>query len=103
MCYNIKSTRLSRQHNNANIIALGARFLSNTTACVILEAFFNSKFEGGRHINRINQINNVNNINPITLEVEKKINNGTKQLFRSLEILTGAKPSADTSSVKRVQ
>ena len=35
--------------------------------------------------------------------IEKKINNGTKQLFRSLEILTGAKPSADTSSVKRVQ
>ena len=35
--------------------------------------------------------------------IEKKINNGTKKLFRSLEILTGAEPPANTSSVKRVQ
>ena len=75
LCHDIETAKLAKQHNNANIIALGSRLLSNTTACNILDAFLNSQFEGGRHIDRINQINNINNINPITLEVEKKINN----------------------------
>ena len=56
VCYNIKSTRLSRQHNNANIITLGSRLTKKNTAFKCIEAFLNTKFEGGRHEKRIKKI-----------------------------------------------
>ena len=52
VCYNTKSTRLSRQHNNANIIALGAR-LTKKVVVKISGIIFAAKFEGGRHLKRI--------------------------------------------------
>ena len=56
-CYNKKSTILSRQHNNANIICLGARMMKNKEAFVNVYCFLKTKFEGGRHQNRVNKIN----------------------------------------------
>ena len=56
VCYNIKSTRLSRQHNNANIIALGARLTNKKLSLKLVEIFLKTKFEGGRHLKRINKI-----------------------------------------------
>ena len=56
VCYNIKSTRLSRQHNNANIIALGARLTKKTLSLKLVEIFLKTKFEGGRHLKRIKKI-----------------------------------------------
>ena len=50
VCYNTKSTRLSRQHNNANIIALGSRLTKKNLSLKLVEIFFNTKFEGGRHL-----------------------------------------------------
>ena len=48
---------LAKQHNNANIIVLPARFISPETAFETLESFFNAQFEGGRHQRRIDKIN----------------------------------------------
>ena len=56
VCYNLKSTRLSRQHNNANIIALGARLTKKSLSLKLVEIFLKTKFEGGRHLKRIKKI-----------------------------------------------
>ena len=56
VCYNLKSTRLSRQHNNANIIALGSRLIKKNLSLKLVEIFFNTKFEGGRHLRRVKKI-----------------------------------------------
>ena len=56
VCYNLKSTRLSRQHNNANIIAIGSRLTKRNTALKLVSAFLETKFEGGRHLRRVKKI-----------------------------------------------
>ena len=56
VCYNAKSTRLSRQHNNANIIALGARLINKKLSFKLVEIFLKTKFEGGRHLKRVKKI-----------------------------------------------
>ena len=56
VCYNIKSTRLSRQHNNANIIALGSRLTKKKISLKLVEVFLKTKFEGGRHLKRVKKI-----------------------------------------------
>jgi ribose 5-phosphate isomerase B len=55
-CFNLKSTKLSRLHNDANIITLGSRLLSKKLALTCVIAFLNTKFEGGRHLKRIKKI-----------------------------------------------
>ena len=55
-CYNVKSTKLSRLHNDANIITLGSRLLTKKNAINFVNIFLNTKFEGGRHIKRIKKI-----------------------------------------------
>ena len=54
--YNLKSTRLSRLHNNANIIALGSRLTKQKLSLKLVENFLKTKFEGGRHLRRIKKI-----------------------------------------------
>ena len=49
---------LSRQHNNANILSLGARFMSEEEIYQIIEIWFNTDFEGGRHQRRIDKLDN---------------------------------------------
>ena len=56
VCYNLKSTRLSRMHNNANIIALGSRLTKKKLSLKLVEIFLKTKFEGGRHLRRIKKI-----------------------------------------------
>jgi len=56
MCYSIKNTKLSRLHNNANIITLGSRLTKKNTAFKCIETFINTKFEGGRHKQRVKKI-----------------------------------------------
>ena len=53
VCYNLKSTRLSRLHNNANIISLGSRLISKKNAFKLVSIFLKTKFEGDRHIRRV--------------------------------------------------
>ena len=56
LCYNQKSAKLSRLHNNANIITLGARLINKNTAIKCISVFLRTKFEGGRHLKRIKKI-----------------------------------------------
>ena len=56
VCYNAKSTRLSREHNNANIIALGSRLTKKQDAMKLIKIFINTKFQGGRHLRRVKKI-----------------------------------------------
>ena len=56
VCYSLKNTKLSRLHNNANIITLGARLTKKNTAFRCIEAFMDTKFEGGRHKKMIRKI-----------------------------------------------
>ena len=55
-CFNLKSTKLSRLHNDANIITLGSRLLNKKNVMSLVNIFLNTKFEGGRHTKRIKKI-----------------------------------------------
>lgn len=61
VCSESESASLSRRHNDANIIAFGARIVSLDTAKEIVDAFFTSEFEGGRHIKRVEMIKEIEN------------------------------------------
>ncbi len=56
LCYSVKNTKLSRLHNNANIITLGERLISKNKALNLIKIFLSTKFEGGRHLRRIKKI-----------------------------------------------
>ena len=55
-CFNLKSTKLSRLHNDANIITLGSRLITKKNALKFISVFLNTKFDGGRHLKRIKKI-----------------------------------------------
>lgn len=57
LCFNSTMARLTRQHNDANVLALGERIIGLETAFDIVEAFLDTEFEGGRHSRRIEKIN----------------------------------------------
>ena len=56
LCWNKESAQLARSHNNAQLLCIGARLLDEITAIEVIDTFFSTKFEGGRHINRIKYI-----------------------------------------------
>ena len=56
LCYDIKSTKLSRQHNNANVMAIGARLTKKNVALKCVATFMKTSFEGGRHKRRVKKI-----------------------------------------------
>lgn len=56
LCWNPEIASLARQHNDANILSLPARFISPEVAQEILTAFLSAEFEGGRHANRVSKI-----------------------------------------------
>ena len=55
-CFSMKSTKLSRLHNDANVITLGSRLISKKNALKYISVFLNTKFEGGRHLKRVKKI-----------------------------------------------
>ena len=59
VCSEPYSARLTRQHNNANIIAFGARVVGQSVAEMIVDEFLNAEFEGGRHQYRIDMISTI--------------------------------------------
>jgi len=56
LCYSVISTKLSRKHNNANVMALGARLTKKKLALKCTDVFFKTKFESGRHLRRVKKI-----------------------------------------------
>lgn len=56
LCYSSEAARLSKEHNNANMIALGGRTTSDEAALAIVDAYMAAEFQGGRHQRRIDKI-----------------------------------------------
>ena len=56
LCYSSKNAKLSRLHNDANVITLGERLISKNLAFKCINAFLNTKFERGRHLKRVKKI-----------------------------------------------
>ena len=56
LCYDIKSTKLSRQHNNANVMTIGARLIKKNIALKCVSTFLETNFNRGRHLRRIKKI-----------------------------------------------
>ena len=59
VCSEPYSARLTREHNNANIIAFGARVVGEGTALMILESFLAAEFQGGRHAERVAMLDDI--------------------------------------------
>lgn len=57
LCWNIELVQLARLHNDANVLALPARFISVEDAILFVNEFISTKFEGGRHQRRVSKIN----------------------------------------------
>lgn len=56
LCWTAEIAGLARQHNNANVLSLPARFIEQAEALSAVETFISTAFEGGRHQNRVNKI-----------------------------------------------
>jgi ribose 5-phosphate isomerase B len=56
LCWNGESAKLSRAHNDANILCLGGRLLDFATLCEAFESFVGATFEGGRHADRVKKV-----------------------------------------------
>jgi len=56
LCWNKELSQLARQHNDANILTMPARFIDEKTALEIVDVFLTTNFEGGRHLKRVNKI-----------------------------------------------
>lgn len=56
LCWTVELAALARQHNDANILCIPARFISKRLAANIVKTFLSTSFEGGRHQNRVNKI-----------------------------------------------
>lgn len=56
LCYSPEIAKLSRLHNDCNVLTLGSRFIDSTNAIECISKFINTPFEGGRHQNRVNKI-----------------------------------------------
>ena len=82
VCYNLKSTRLSRLHNNANIISLGSRLISKKNAFKLVSIFLKTKFEGGRHLRRIKK--NINNCMSTAFKIDNFLNKFFKLSLKDL-------------------
>ena len=56
LCYNIRSTKLSRLHNNANVMTIGSRLIKKKDALKCVNTFLKTNFSGGRHLRRVRKI-----------------------------------------------
>ena len=56
LCYSLKNAKLSRLHNDANVITLGERLINKKIAMKCINVFLKTKFEGGRHLKRVKKI-----------------------------------------------
>jgi RpiB/LacA/LacB family sugar-phosphate isomerase len=61
LCYNVEAARLSRQHNNANVLVLSSQFTPESDLPQLIETWMTTDFEGGRHERRVNQIKAIEN------------------------------------------
>ena len=69
LCYDKKTAKLSREHNNANVLSLGARLIDEKTTREIIQVWLTTDFAGGRHLRRVNKIE----------EIEKRCSSDTSK------------------------
>ncbi len=62
LCYNLKAAKLSRRHNDANLLVLGALFVKEALAKRMASLWLKTEFEGGRHLRRVRQIGRIENM-----------------------------------------
>ncbi|MGI5824365.1 MAG: ribose 5-phosphate isomerase B [Bacillota bacterium] len=67
LCHDVFSAKATRQHNDSNVLAMGARVIGNTLALKVLDAWLEAEFEGGRHARRVDKISNIED----TMAVER--------------------------------
>jgi ribose 5-phosphate isomerase B len=65
LCHTVDSARMAREHNDANVLALGARTTDPETAKAIVDAFLSTPFSGGRHIRRVEKLGKINSNNSV--------------------------------------
>ncbi|MTI69003.1 MAG: ribose 5-phosphate isomerase B [Firmicutes bacterium] len=65
LCSDCYSARMAREHNNANVLALGGRVVGKDLAIEIVDTFLNGKFQGGRHERRVNKITDIEKDNMV--------------------------------------
>lgn len=63
LCHDVFSARMARQHNDSNILALGARVIGVGHALAIVEAYLEESFLGGRHLERVKKISRLEELN----------------------------------------
>ncbi|MDA3838651.1 MAG: ribose 5-phosphate isomerase B [Candidatus Delongbacteria bacterium] len=59
LCHSVEYAKLTRQHNDANVLSMGGRFIDHELAIEVTDTFLNTEFEGGRHQKRVDDIDNV--------------------------------------------
>lgn len=64
LCYNLRAAKLSRRHNDANLLVLGALFVKEPLARRMVSIWLRTAFEGGRHLRRVRQIDEIDKRNP---------------------------------------
>jgi ribose 5-phosphate isomerase B len=64
LCWNEKTAALGREHNDANVISVGARMVTSRLALKMLDIFLKTRFEGGRHLRRIRRLDRAPNAKP---------------------------------------
>lgn len=62
LCYNVKAAKLSREHNNSNILVLGSLFVNEALAKKIISIWLKTEFAGGRHQRRLDQIRKIESL-----------------------------------------
>ena len=66
VCWNEETARLARQHNDANVLCIGARFVGPELAARMIRAFVETEFEGGRHQQRVDKLTMLDELRTIT-------------------------------------
>lgn len=59
LCHDVYSAKMTKQHNNANIICMGGRVVGRELAFMIVDTWLSEEFQGGRHLDRVNKIHNL--------------------------------------------
>jgi len=62
LCYNVKAARLSREHNDANVLVLGSDFINKKSLKPLITIWLTTYFQGGRHARRVKQISRIENL-----------------------------------------
>lgn len=73
LCWNMETARLAREHNDANVLSLGARMIPEEEALRIVEIWLHTPFQGGRHLQRIKQIAQIEAVTQVKTPLDERL------------------------------